>query len=816
MSKKNTSRETFGLETGFDAVRVRQESRDLHGHHGEDDSNDHLASIYDGRDDQFDAVAPFIQQGLDRGERCLYVADDNARADVERELRERGVAVDDAVDSGALSIHTKADTYLRTGSFDQDAMLDFWREALAEAREENGYAGIRAAAEMTWALDGGTSLDRLVEYEAALNTVYPGEDYVVLCQYDRERFPREVLSDVIRTHPLIVYDGTVCRNFYYRSPDEFFDVERSSLDVDRTMEGLRSGARTRRTLHERERGLAALTELTGDLIRARPPEVCRRIARTARDVLPATVAAVWLYDETDDEMRLSAVDGSESLDESTVDASLGDLAWETFTSGESVVLDDRPDSARGGSSGPGLRSVFTSPVGRHGVFVVAAHRRDAFDATAVHLAKTLATNTETALNRATHEQLLEERERELERQNQRLERVNRINAIIREIDQALVQATTRSGVEEAVCERLATDDRFAFAWFGEVEPEQNRLAVRERAGTGRGYLDGVSLALDDEPDREPAVDAVRTRDVTVVSNVVDDLRTEAWRKQALSCGYHSVASIPLVYDDALYGVLTVYASESSAFDEMTRTVLGELGETIAHAINAVERKNALVSRDAVEVEFEISDGTCPLLALARAADCSVELRNVIPRDGESTLALVTVAGAGTDRVLDAVERAAGIDTARSIRATEDGCLVQLGVAPPFLAVVLAERGARVKTMTADSDAARAVVDVPTTVSVRTIDEMVSNTYSGTELVARREHSEPDESVGDRTRFREQLTDRQREVAHVAYYGGYFEQPRERSGADFSDALDISSQAFHKHLRTVQAKLLEVAFDEDAT
>ena len=59
-----------------------------------DHSNDHLASLYDTRDEQFDAVVPFIREGLERGERCLYVADQNSREAVLAAMRDRGADVD--------------------------------------------------------------------------------------------------------------------------------------------------------------------------------------------------------------------------------------------------------------------------------------------------------------------------------------------------------------------------------------------------------------------------------------------------------------------------------------------------------------------------------------------------------------------------------------------------------------------------------------------------------------------------------------------------------------------------------------------------
>ncbi|WP_290815304.1 MEDS domain-containing protein [Halovivax sp.] len=265
MSKQQSNEDTtFGLDGALTGVETRRKATAICDHHGEDGSNDHLASVYDNQDDQFAAVVPFIKEGLEQGEQCLYVADDNTVEEVLGAFREGGIDVETARESGALSIHTKADTYLRTSEFEPEQMLEFWEETLAEARDREGYDGVRAAAEMTWALDEDTGLDQLIRYEALLNTIYEGDDYVVLCQYNRDRFSTDVLSDVIRSHPLVVYDGTVCQNFYYHPPDEFFGTDHPPLDVDRTVEGLVRHAETRRELTERDRFQSRLYEITSD------------------------------------------------------------------------------------------------------------------------------------------------------------------------------------------------------------------------------------------------------------------------------------------------------------------------------------------------------------------------------------------------------------------------------------------------------------------------------------------------------------------------------------------------------------------------
>ncbi|RDI71116.1 MEDS domain-containing protein [Halopelagius longus] len=227
------------------------------------EDNDHLALVYEDRAEQFAAVVPFVRDGLERGERCVYVADDNTVDEVLDAMRERGVDVDDALESGALSVHTEGEVYRRAGEFDCDAMMEFWKETLADAAAE-GFSGVRAAAEMTWALDADSDHDELCEYESLLNPLYDGDEYTVLCQYNRDRFPAEVVHDVLKTHPYLVYDNTVCRNVYYTPPEEYFGPERLSREIDRKLETLVDRTDARLTVTAREHYQREVYEIMSD------------------------------------------------------------------------------------------------------------------------------------------------------------------------------------------------------------------------------------------------------------------------------------------------------------------------------------------------------------------------------------------------------------------------------------------------------------------------------------------------------------------------------------------------------------------------
>jgi signal transduction histidine kinase len=253
MSEKSSSATTHskrvGLETGLNALRDSPTFRGpVEPIDDDHEANDHLALLYETQAEQFGAAVPFIRHGLEQGERCLYVADENSKDDVLEAMREASIDVDAARESGALTLHTAQDTYCRDGGFDPDETVEFVSDTIDAAKDD--YTALRITAEMSWIFGADPPIEALLEYEEKVNQFFPDEAAIALCQYNRNRFPAEVLSDVVRAHPHLIYDSTVCQNYYYTPPEEFFGPKQPEREVERMVETLRE--RTQATVKLRE------------------------------------------------------------------------------------------------------------------------------------------------------------------------------------------------------------------------------------------------------------------------------------------------------------------------------------------------------------------------------------------------------------------------------------------------------------------------------------------------------------------------------------------------------------------------------------
>ncbi|MFB6173671.1 MAG: PAS domain-containing sensor histidine kinase [Halobacteriales archaeon] len=253
-------------------------------------------------------------------------------------------------------------------------------------------------------------------------------------------------------------------------------------------------------VRRRER-IDALLRATRRLSRAASFEdVAATTVDIAEEVLEQPLTAFWRYDEAADRLRLVALTGAAERLAGDLGGDAPGLPPDTlemrvFRDGESRLVEDY-GRAPGRATDAPLGTVLMVPVGDYGVVHVGATERREFTREERDLVEILAANAEAALDRAARERRLQERERELERQNERLEEFagivahdlrNPLNVIDGRLDLARETGAPEhfDAVETAV-DRMAAliGDTLELAHQGAVidDPEPVRVdAVAERA-----------------------------------------------------------------------------------------------------------------------------------------------------------------------------------------------------------------------------------------------------------------------------------------------------------------------------------------------
>lgn len=270
---------------------------------------DHLCCLYETDEEHQALLAPFLRQGLDRGERVIYIVDARTAETVLGYLGDGGLDVEACLAREQLLIFTSDRSYLRGGIFDPDDMIE-WLRTETERAVAQGYTALRVTGEMSWALRGLSGSERLIEYEAKLNELLPGSACIELCQYDRRRFDPAILLDVLRTHPIAVVGVKIYDNFYYGLPAEFLGRDLSAVTLHHWVNNLAERKRAEEELEQRAAQLALLSDIGGKIAAVLELDsVLERAARLVQESFGYHHVALFLLDREAGELVMRARTG---------------------------------------------------------------------------------------------------------------------------------------------------------------------------------------------------------------------------------------------------------------------------------------------------------------------------------------------------------------------------------------------------------------------------------------------------------------------------------------------------------------------------
>jgi predicted DNA binding protein/DNA-binding response OmpR family regulator len=407
-----------------------------------------------------------------------------------------------------------------------------------------------------------------------------------------------------------------------------------------------------------------------------------------------------------------------------------------------------------------------------------------------------------------YEPVIEERERQLDR-------LTHINAVIRKVDRALVDAQSREELESAVCSSLAETGSYRAAWITEYDEGANRFNPRVGAGVDVEY---VREHVDGDGEIASTVrEAISSESVPVVESLSANHHEAVFGKDGEPSAVSAVVA-PLQYREKTYGALLVYSDRDGAFSDRELSVFEELGERIGDGINSVEQRQLLLADTVVELEFRHSDRDDPFVDLSASTGAKTTLKGVASTDDASLTCYVEVSGVSGETYLEA---ATVHEDVTDVRLVTEGDPSLFEVTVDSSAVhTLSSVGARVKTFRIEAGEGQLVARVAPDSDLKALARAVESAYADTSVLSKRR---VEQSVQSTESFRKdlegRLTDRQQTAMETAFSAGYYEWPRESTAEEVAAAMDISSPTLHEHLRAGERKLLksflqEVDEDED--
>ncbi|WP_135851512.1 bacterio-opsin activator domain-containing protein [Halorussus salinus] len=564
-----------------------------------------------------------------------------------------------------------------------------------------------------------------------------------------------------------------------------------------------------------EETLKSLHDSTRDLLGAESPEeVGEVVVAAATEVLDLPGVIVYRHDADAERLRPAerSVEAEFMREEfPAVPADDSSITGSAFGGGDPVHHDDivAVPNLHVDPEDTEMRAGSFVPMGDHGLLVVGSREPGEFDHRTRQLVELLAANAEAAYDRVA-------REAELVRHREQLTALNNLNAVVRDINEALVQQSTREQVQQVVCDRLAAAESYEFAWFGVVDTHTQTVELAAEAGV-EGYLDDIEISVnpDDDASRGPTGRAVQTEEIQVTDDVFEDSDYDEWRDHARAHGFRSSAAIPVVHEESLYGVLNVYSGRVGAFDGEERRVVRQLGEVVGHAIAAIERKQALTSDEVVELEFRIRD-VFEAVGVSES-EGTISFDRAVPVGDDEYIEYGTATGDAMELLTALPEKLSHWTDVSVLREQFGTTTFEVRLSEPPVISTVASSGGYIESATVEDGDYRMTLHFPPTVEVRNVVERVRDAYPTVEVVTRRQVSRSDDSLRRLDEvLTDELTDRQRTALETAYFAGFFEWPRESSAQEVAQSLGVADATFHQHVRLAEDKLLGALFEQPVT
>ena len=206
---------------------------------------------------------------------------------------------------------------------------------------------------------------------------------------------------------------------------------------------------------------------------------------------------------------------------------------------------------------------------------------------------------------------------ERKRSEERIRQLNRVYAVLSDINQAIVRIHQADHLLAEACRIAVEKGGLRFAWVGKYNPAARRIEPVASAGYNEGYLERLTFSVDDERSAKgPTLTAFREGRRIVCNDIANDLHGELWREEALHRGYRACAVFPLKLGTTIIGTYNLHAIEPGFFTDEEFQLLDELAMDISFALEAYhheeERKQAEAALREREAQYRTLFEAAPI------------------------------------------------------------------------------------------------------------------------------------------------------------------------------------------------------------
>ena len=169
-------------------------------------------------------------------------------------------------------------------------------------------------------------------------------------------------------------------------------------------------------------------------------------------------------------------------------------------------------------------------------------------------------------------------------------RLNRLYAVLSEIDQAIIRASNRDTMFSDFCHIAVEQGGFLLSWVGLMSEETSGIQVVAACGA-TSYLDDIRISVNTEPTGSgPTGISIHEGTYHISNDFLNDPCTRTWHDKARLHGIRASASVAIKEEGWVIGALTLYAGEKDFFDQQQVELLVQMGADISFALDNLARE----------------------------------------------------------------------------------------------------------------------------------------------------------------------------------------------------------------------------------
>ncbi len=192
------------------------------------------------------------------------------------------------------------------------------------------------------------------------------------------------------------------------------------------------------------------------------------------------------------------------------------------------------------------------------------------------------------------------------RDEEALQHLNRELRAISDCNQVLVRAVDEQTLLSDICRIICDEAGYHLVWVGYPQNDEEKTILPVSwAGSTNDDLLQTRISWGDSVYGQGATgNAIRSGEIAIIDDFHKDQSALPWRDIAIQEGFQSCIALPLKDESSqVFGVLSIYSAEMSAFPEDEQRLLSELADDLAFGIVTLRRR---IEHDRAEEQIRIA------------------------------------------------------------------------------------------------------------------------------------------------------------------------------------------------------------------